>query len=1485
MAVSVHLLLLVPVLSLCGAAQYYVTPTEPANTSCPAQPCLTLNQYTNHSDRYFKSNTVFKFLPGTHFMDRPLEIKNVQNISLEAVVSSDGNDDIVYPLLVARFNCQSQTNNDCFNFGQLRVCCSVLQLINVTQAAIDSVTVKTLYVTAVTLIGCSELHIQSITAYNENYSYNDTIFGIFAYQSNDIEMDSIQASNYSHGLILYNTSNTNITDTSIVNSTSSGIVLLETETTKIINTTSASNNLNGMLLQLTNNTYIVNISLVHNGWVGMHLNRAKYTYFFDAIVANNQNVGMYLNRAEYTYFVNTTVAYNHNNGMWLVNCTTTVMTRVRVTYNEYHGIALWECNGTNMTTVYTAYNQLIGISMTSDHDTSMMTVYASRNGFHGLLLAGCTNTSMILITAVYNHNKGVYLSNCNDTSIMNTSVSYNGEEGILLFVSNRISMTVIFTVYNWQGIKISASTETNLTHVISRHNKDKGIELQVCMRTNVAYLSSTHNTKHGMLVVFSSDTQISNSVLLYNEESGMNLLNAIATYITNTASFIIASNSIIAMEDNVISRKTHSTTTSNTDDPTSLPAVITLYDSTMAIRNCTFTGNSVSSIKAFRSNVTLSGEVIFSHNRAFSGTAFILGKSVLTIGESCTVTFLSNHAAHYGGVFYLTTEESYGRSVSLPDVVDRNNDGSLISSRTECFVRVEGSRDRMRFTFVNNTAGKGGDVLHGGLVALGYDRDWNCLLSFKNISDLSEQSGLSPISSAPSRVCLCNRNGQPDCLTVASSTTHVIYPGDTINIPVVVVGQDFGTVTGTVFAQLVHTPDTVGSVNMESGQYSRSIEHSQCNSLEYTIFSQSEESEAVLVLTADDREVSHLMNEENNQEITNSWETLNTNPSYSTLASDVLNRFISPYCGINIVDIITHRASCPSPMRIQFSQEYYEANEPGNRTIDNFYKFTPYTYNFIFPKEIYSYPVYINISFRPCPPAFTLSREPPFKCDCSQLLQQLPGVKCHIQDKTITRSGLVWVGGVGNETETATNCPYNYCNTEETNMTVEDHDYQCNFNHSGVLCGGCQPGLSLALGSNQCLHCSNTHLALFLPIAVGGLALVFFIKVVDLTISQGTLNGLIFYANVVKVSEHLLFSAQDTNPLAVWIAWLNLDLGVETCFFNGLTAYMKTWLQFVFPIYIWSIAGLIIILAKYSDRVAKVAGNNSVPVLATLFFLSYARLFRTIITAMSFTMVSTTHGSKAVWSADGNLDYLGSEHASLFAVALLAFLLLWLPYTLLLFLGQWLYRCNCRLITRMLMKMKPVLDAHYGPLKSNHRYWLGAVMLMRVAILLISALVPSNHGNIVVYSSVVCALVVTCYTPFVFQRSSVSAYDAVWFVNLGILSASRLFLTTTEDGKYAIASNILVGLAFAQFLGLILFKLLAICKHRKKTLCLFERFSAQQTPQDDGWELYEEAAICREREAQRKRERKNDVVKAMRRSGSANSYSPSSVVSLPTYGF
>ena len=1310
-------------------------------------------------------------------MNRPLEIRDVENISLEA---TDDNSDM-RPQLVPKFTCQYEAESECTSLDSYQnnlyiiLCCSAVWMINVTHVVVEgiSVTVRTPHVSGVKLQQCLHLHISILIQGQENdIEVLVSEFGILAYECSDIEMDSLEVSNFRTGVVLYKSRNTSMINVAAVHNECDGIVLVNSTTTRMLHVSAA---------------------------------------------------------------------YSGSNGIWLISSTDTSMMNVSAVHMGGDGIWLLSCNNTRMINVYAAHNyyKLFGIVLYRCIDTSMINVSAAHIMSSGIIVMRCTNTRMMNVSAVHTGFNGIVLNFSANTSMINVSAVHNQHEAIAMYYSINTSLYYSYTYNNGAGIYIIG-----------------------CKTTHILY----HNTGNAIHIINSTDIHILNSLL--SEHSDIEMRTTTNIYITNTTSLITAYNTTnIVLNNTLFSNMDVPSTASSTSEPSNLPAVISLYSSILIITDCIFTTNSISSIKIIGSNVTISGKVLFYNNTASLGTVLIFVKnSILITTDYSNIHFQNNHAKHYGGVFYITTEESYEASMSLQDILQTNQGrSSLITSRTECFVQLEGSRSHARLTFINNTAGKGGDVLYGGLVALGYDGDWNCLLSFKNISDMSEQSGLSLISSAPSRVCLCSETGQPDCLTVADPETRVIYPGQTITIPAVVMGQDFGTVNGFVFAQFLHTPYTTYSVDMNP-RHSIAVEHSQCSDLVYTIFSKSEESAAVLVLTHDNREISHLMTEEDNQEITNTWEILSKQSNYTALAQDIICDFIN---------------FDTSPLQFSFK---YNQSKFNNRTIEDFYKFTSAFIDddyrnsksycktsfiqtkFVFPKEIYSYSIYINISFRQCPPGFSLSKDPPFRCDCNQLMKQLPGVKCHIQDQTISRSGLVWISTDDNETVTASNCPYNYCNREEINMTLEESDSQCNLNHSGTLCGGCQPGLSLALGTNQCLHCPNTHLALLLPFALAGVVLVCFIKVIDQTLSQGTLNGLIFYANIVKANEYLLYNIiKQTNPLAVFIAWLNLDFGIETCFFNGLTAYGKIWLQFVFPLYIWSIAGLIIITAKYSDRVAKVMGNNSVPVLATLFLLSYAKLFRTIITALSFTMLSTTHGSKAVWSADGNLDYLGPEHAPLFAVAAAALLFLWLPYTLLLFLGQWLHRCNCRLITRMMMKIKPFLDAHYGPLKGYHRYWFGALLLVKAIILLISALIPANRANITVFSIAVCACVLTGFAFGVYKSFAVATFNAVWFINLGLLSISHMF-TTLEGGNISIGSNIFFGLAFAQFIALVFYKVLVIIKRSERLMLCLRRGQ----PEYDDWELYEQAALQREMESDSEREESEE-------SGS--------IESLPTYGY
>ena len=70
--------------------------------------------------------------------------------------------------------------------------------------------------------------------------------------------------------------------------------------------------------------------------------------------------------------------------------------------------------------------------------------------------------------------------------------------------------------------------------------------------------------------------------------------------------------------------------------------------------------------------------------------------------------------------------------------------------------------------------------------------------------------------------------------------------------------------------------------------------------------------------------------------------------------------------------------------------------------------------------------------------------------------------------------------------------------------------------------------------------------------------------------------------------------------------------------------------------------------------------------------------------------------------------------------------------------------------------------------------------------------------------------------------------------------------TAMVRGDQTVAAYTLIGIAFAQFLGLILYKIFSILKRNEKvTACLCHR---RQSVEDD-WELYEEAALQREMES------------------------------------
>ena len=1022
------LILLVPVISLCESAEYYIRPTAlTTNTSCPGQPCLTLNHYMNNTSHYIQSNTVLNFLPGKHVLKRPLHINNIQNVTLKS--STDGSG--MHSQLLVKFFCENESLNH-FIYTQ-----SAIEMINATNVAINDISLEmqTPNVSGVIVEQSTDVHLQ---LHIHSVQGNDSLAaGVTVNETSHLYMDGLQVGNLYNGIRIENTNKGSIINSSFDNCQNSGMVIIRSDAIDISNTTLSNNMKNGMYLESCNNTTLTSISATNNQQDGMRLISCSNVSLKDIYLENNQYGGMYFDSCRNATIMNISAITNQYGGMYFYSCENTTMMNISAINNQYDGMYFFSCENTTMMNISAINNEYDGMYFVSCENTAMMNISAINNQLSFIL---CKNTTMVNISAINNQLFGMYFYSCKNTGMINTSTTNNQEGGMLFYSCENTRMTNVYAINNtYEGITNSNCTNTILTDINAAYNKNSGIVIENHFQNIVLRNISVNHNGDNQITFSSSD----NIQLEYSTFSD-----------------------IIALPTSNIATNT-------------VPAVTELYDCTLIMSNCTFTRNNITSIRAIGSKIIAEEQIIFSDNRALLGAALLLvSSSVLVISETSTVRFQNNHAVDYGGAIYILTDEYYSRTQS---VVSSSTFTLGVTPRTRCFLSVEGNRSQTRLIFTNNTADKGGDVVYGGLVAMGYDGDWNCLLSFKNISDMSQQNGLSVISSEPSRVCLCH-DGQP---------------------------------------------------------------------------------------------------------------------------------------------------------------------------VDE---------KFVFPKEIYSYPTFINISFRSCPLGFALSRNPPFKCDCNHLLQQMPRVTCDIQHQTISRDGLVWVGTYGNNT---------------------------------------------------------------------------------------------------------------------------------------------------------------VATSKYCQ--------------------------------------------KLVWSADGNLDYLGPKHIPLFCVAVAALVFLWFPYTLLLLLGQWLHRLNYCIITCMLLNLKPFLDAHFAAFKDNHRYWFGFLLLVRAAYLLISAIIPDSTTDLVEFSTVILCILLTLWGQIVYCSRAVWTFGTAFLLNLAIMNLIMLF-----SGNIAIT---LIAIALAQFLGLILYKVVVFFKcSRRMTACC----GRENEPNDD-WELYEQAALEREQAALvREMESESEEDRESNESGS--------IESVPTYG-
>ena len=442
----------------------------------------------------------------------------------------------------------------------------------------------------------------------------------------------------------------------------------------------------------------------------------------------------------------------------------------------------------------------------------------------------------------------------------------------------------------------------------------------------------------------------------------------------------------------------------------------------------------------------------------------------------------------------------------------------------------------------------------------------------------------------------------------------------------------------------------------------------------------------------------------------------------------------------------------------------------------------------------------VNITILDCPPGFEFSQNSG-ECGCNPIiLASLSTAECNASSQIISKQGDVWIGYKSDDhcVIAHQNCPFDYCSMSAVNFNITNPDIQCALNRSGLLCGECANGLSLLLGSNKCGTCSNSYLGLLIVFAIFGIGLVVFLLVLNFTISLGMINGLIFFANIIKLNEAIFFPAGPIHFLSQFVSWLNLDLGIETCFYNGMDSYTKVWLQFIFPFYIWVIIIIIIYLAKYT-KFSRLVSNNTVPVLATLILLSYTKLIRTVTLALaSVTIKCGQHSTQYSWYNDPNIDYLSVKHVILLVFALFVLCFLIIPFTILLVFIQLLEgpvrtfrRCN------FWYKLKPFFDAFGGPFKDKYRFWPGLLLVVRLVLLLVVSF--NNNATITAAAITTCtAILFTLFASFggIYKKLHVSIFELCFLFLLTVMAA----FSTSND---KVTTGLGLSIAFIVFVVIV----------------------------------------------------------------------------------
>ena len=310
-----------------------------------------------------------------------------------------------------------------------------------------------------------------------------------------------------------------------------------------------------------------------------------------------------------------------------------------------------------------------------------------------------------------------------------------------------------------------------------------------------------------------------------------------------------------------------------------------------------------------------------------------------------------------------------------------------------------------------------------------------------------------------------------------------------------------------------------------------------------------------------------------------------------------------------------------------------------------------------------------------------------------------------------------WIGEKGNYVFLSPNCPSVYCNSAvlQSGLTLDEstQNKQCINDRKGLLCSECPSGYSSVFGSYNCKQCSSAWL-LQLPLyALGGIVTVAGLFLLNLTLLQGTIMGVVLYTNIMGIMGDFL-QEHARGPFFFLLSVFNLQSGSGMCFYDGMDEFWKALLQFAFPFYLFTLLIVIIIVTHKCGyrifRKARFIARRAVPVLATIMVLTYTSLVNAVISPLRYTTlynVDTAQG-ETVWLYQPSLPFFGGQHLVIGILSIAVTVLYLIPFTFTMLFGDLMRRYFHKLWFSHFM------DVLHGGFRWPLGFWIGLRLLVRV---------------------------------------------------------------------------------------------------------------------------------------------------------------------------